>query len=1026
MMATTSGRRRNQRRTPALVAVLAAVMISGLLVVATRLVDAQPVGNPGPFNLKITGGLVDINGTAFDLTPSALPACSDGEDNDTDGATDFPADAQCTSALDNSELASGFQPKEDTTISGSITASGAISVPQSGIYFPPAYISASGAVLTATIQPTAAATGNLNPITGAATLSVSLRVKLEGSPSGVSLGNSCYIGPLNLPLTTGTTSPPPPNLPITGVPYNADAGTATMVNNSFSVPGASGCGPLGLANGSINTQLGLPAAAGLNTARLEGVVNPTITKGVKAAFTPSVTSGAAPLTVNFNGTASTAAKPIASYAWDFGNGQTGSGSTAFTTYAAPGTYNAKLTVTDTEGDQDSKIVPITVTAPPNIPPTAAIGTSGSSGTAPFAVNFSGSGSSDADGSITSYAWNFGNGQTATGVNASTTYTAAGTYNATLTVTDDKGATGTATQVIAVAPTPNVAPTAVANVVSISGTIPLTVNLSGANSSDSDGTIATYAWDFGNGTSATGVTTQVTYPSAGTFTVVLTVTDNQGATGSQSLAINVSANPNIAPTASLTASATAGVAPLTVAFDGSSSSDVDGTIVGYAWNFGNGQSGSGVAPSTAYPIPGTYNVTLTVTDNRGATSTAGTTIVVSRPPNQSPTAALAATPTTGTAPLLVQLSSAGSTDADGVIASYSWNFGNGTTGTGPSPSVAYSSAGSYTITLTVTDNDGATNAKSTTVVVSPPNQAPVAVIQATPTSGSAPLVVNVNGAGSTDADGSIVSYAWDFGNGQTAAGATAQTTYLSTGTFTLRLTVTDNLGAIKTTTTAIVVSGSNLKPVPALLALPTSGTAPLLVTVNATGSVDPDGSIVSYQWDFGNGQTANGLLSQVTYTTAGTYTITLTVRDNKNATATATETIVVDPPLTVTDRVRLQFNGSVNYSFEGRVLGNNLRLTRDEFGILAVTGTAAYTGPSGSSASVTVDLNRFLWFNAFLGNVTVNDPQNGVNNVTTPLFFQSLSSPSFTSARGQVGWFINGQLPDPFPPYNFSFTIDDRI
>ena len=1020
-MKTRSGAmRRTARRNPLVVALLAALMISGPLLVTQLGAGAQPVANPGPFNMKITGGLMDINGTAFDLTPSPLPACSDTKDNDEDLAIDFPADPECSSAVDNSELVAGLQPKEDTTVSGTITAAGAVSVPQSGIYFPPAYLKSGTSVLTARIQPTQAGTGSLNPLTGAASLNISVRVKLEGNP-GVDLGSSCFIGPIALNLTTGTTSPPLPNLPITGVPYDADAGTATLVNNSFNVPGATGCGLFGVANSSINTELGLPAAAGKNTARLVGVVNPPIGKGVRASFTPSVTTGPAPLTVNFNGTSSTAAKTITSYAWDFGNGQTATGSTAFTTYASVGTYSAKLTVTDSDGDKDTKIIPITVAEPPNIAPTAAIGTSGSAGNAPFAVNFSGSGSSDPDGTIASYAWDFGNGQTAAGDSPSATYNTAGTFTTTLVVTDDKGATGTATQVITVAPKPNVLPTAVANVVSVAGTIPLTVNLSAANSTDSDGTIAGYAWDFGNGTSATGVTTQVTYPTAGVFTVTLTVTDNQGGVGTQTLAIDVSTNPNIAPTAALTTSATSGTAPLSVSFDGSGSADVDGTIVGYAWNFGNGQSGSGTTPSATYSIPGSYPVTLTVTDNRGATSVATTTIVVSKPPNQSPTAALAATPSTGIAPQLVALSSAGSSDPDGAISSYAWNFGNGNTGTGPSPSVVYPTAGVYTITLTVTDNDGATNAKSTSVTIAAANILPVAVIQATPTTGSAPLLVSVNGASSSDADGSIVSYAWQFGNGQTATGATASTTYTTTGTFTLRLTVTDDKGATKSTTTPIVVSGSNQKPVPALLALPTSGTAPFLVSVSAVGSVDPDGSIVSYSWDFGNGQTAQGLQSQVTYTTAGTYVITLTVRDNKNATASTTETIVVDPPTIVTDRVRLQFSGSLNYAYDGRVNGGNLKITRDAYGMVNLSGTAPYTGPNGSAASVTVDLNRFLWFNVYTGSVTVRDSANGVSNVTTPVLFSPLSSPSATSARGTSSWNNSS-----FQPYNLSFTIDDRV
>jgi PKD repeat protein len=1009
------------RLRPAAFALLAGLLLATTLV-AGRGAEAQKVFNPGPFNFRITGGLVDINGTSFNLTPSEFPQCSDGRDNDDDGLTDFPADPQCTAANDDSELAPGFQPKEDTTISGTITGTGAISIPQSGIYFPPAYLDASGSILTARIQPTGPATGNLNPLTGAATLNVSLRVKLEGSPSGISLGSSCFIGPLALNVTTGTTSPPPPNTPISGVPYDPANGTGTLVNNSFSVPGASGCGPLGLANGPINDQLGLPSAAGRNTAILEGVLNPIIGKGVNADFSTSVSTGPAPLTVNVNGTLSNAARPITSYAWNFGNGQTATGATAFTTYSTPGTYDITLTVTDADGDVDVRTRQVTVTEPANVPPTAVIGASGTSGNAPFTVSLSGSGSSDPDGSIVSYAWNFGNGQTASGENVSVTYTQAGTYTVTLTVTDDRGATGTATRTITVAPRPNTPPTAVAQVVSVSGSVPLVVNLSGANSSDPDGTIVSYAWDFGNGQTATGVTTQVTYTTEGLYTVVLTVTDNQGATGSQSLLIDVSTDPNIAPTAAIDASATSGTAPLTVSLDGSGSTDVDGTIVAYAWNFGNGQAGSGPTASATYTIPGTYTVTLTVTDNRGATGTATTVVTVSPPPNQPPTASVAATPSSGTVPLLVQFSSAGSSDPDGAITGYSWSFGNGQTSTSPNPSVVYTTPGVYTATLTVTDNSGATAARSTTVTVNAANQPPVPVIAAAPLSGAAPLVVNLNGAGSSDPDGSIVSYSWNLGNGQTATGPVAQATYTNPGSYTIRLTVVDDRGASRSTTTTVVAGATNLRPVAVLSALPTSGPAPLLVQLSSAGSNDPDGNIVSYTWDFGNGQTANGPTTQVSYGVAGTYVVTLTVTDNRGGTATATETIVVDPPLPLTDRVRIQFRGGLNYSYDGAVNGGTLRVARDGFGILSVSGSAPYTGPGGSSATISAGLSRFLIFNAFSGAVRVDDPDNGVNNVATNLLLSPLTSPSQNSARGSA----NGTLTNPTRNYSLSFTIDDRV
>jgi PKD repeat protein len=239
---------------------------------------------------------------------------------------------------------------------------------------------------------------------------------------------------------------------------------------------------------------------------------------------------------------------------------------------------------------------------------------------------------------------------------------------------------------------------------------------------------------------------------------------------------------------------------------------------------------------------------------------------------------------------------------------------------------------------------------------------------------------------------------------------------------VRLTVTDNRGKTATTTTTVVAGTSNQRPIAVMTALPTSGPAPLLVQLGSTGSSDPDGSIVSYAWNFGNGETATGTATQFNYTTPGTYTVTLTVTDNRGASTATTETIVVDPPAAASDRFKVQFSGGLTYGFDGKVATGNLRVTRDAFGIASVTGSGTYAGPGGSSGTISVSLTRFLFFNAFSGTVRVSDPTNGVNNVATQLLLQPLSSPSSTSARGSG----TGSLTNPTRSYAVSFTIDDRV
>lgn len=150
----------------------------------------------------------------------------------------------------------------------------------------------------------------------------------------------------------------------------------------------------------------------------------------------------------------------------------------------------------------------------------------------------------------------------------------------------------------------------------------------------------------------------------------------------------------------------------LSFSGASSFDPDGSIVTYQWTFGDGQSASGMNTSHAYATPGTYTVTLTVTDNRGATNADTATVsAANRPPLANAGADRSAVQGTSLA-----FSGAASSDPDGSIASYTWTFGDGGSGSGVAPSHTYTAAGTYTATLTVTDNKNATASDSLVVTV----------------------------------------------------------------------------------------------------------------------------------------------------------------------------------------------------------------------------------------------------------------------------------------------------------------------
>ena len=327
----------------------------------------------------------------------------------------------------------------------------------------------------------------------------------------------------------------------------------------------------------------------------------------------------------------------------------------------------------------------------------------------------------------------------------------------------------------------------------SATVGVAVTLDGSGSSDPDGSIASYSWNFGNGSTGSGVSPGVTYSTAGTFTITLTVTDNGGATSTPattSVTVNVGQQPPVA----VAGGPYSGTVGVPVSFDGTASQDPDGSIVSYSWNFGDGGSGSGASPAHAYTVAGSYTVTLTVTDNDNLTDSATATVTVSDGSGMQPPVADAGGPYAGTTGFAIPFDGSASTDPDGSIVSYDWNFGDGGTASGAQPMHSYSAAGNYTVTLTVTDDTGRSDSASTTAMVTDPvNQAPTAN-PGGPYSGEPGSPVTLDGSASSDPDGNILSWDWDFGDGNVGSGATPSHAYATAGDYTVKLVVTDDSGA----------------------------------------------------------------------------------------------------------------------------------------------------------------------------------------------------------------------------------------
>jgi PKD repeat protein len=219
----------------------------------------------------------------------------------------------------------------------------------------------------------------------------------------------------------------------------------------------------------------------------------------------------------------------------------------------------------------------------------------------------GSPSGDSDGTIVDYRWSFGDGFSGSGATVAHAYAGAGTFDITLIVTDDDGATATSTRSVTVV-VPN-SPPAASFTFSCSG---LSCTYDGGLSSDSDGHVASYSWAFGDGATGTGVTATHTYGHSGTYPTSLTVTDDRGASAGVSKAVTVA---NLAPTAAFTVSCSG----LRCTIDGGASADRDGSIASWDWSFGDWTTGSGKTTGHDYPKAGSYTLTLTVTDNAGASA-----------------------------------------------------------------------------------------------------------------------------------------------------------------------------------------------------------------------------------------------------------------------------------------------------------------------------------------------------------------------------------------------------------------------
>ncbi|WP_458776036.1 PKD domain-containing protein [Desulforhopalus sp. 52FAK] len=559
------------------------------------------------------------------------------------------------------------------------------------------------------------------------------------------------------------------------------------------------------------------------------------------------------------------------------------------------TYHFALTAYN--GSEESDFTDVITVFPDGSPEplSATILADSQAGEAPFTVNFSANGST---GSITNYTWVFGDGGTGTGNSVSHTYQDSGTYTAILTVGDGAGQTEQASVDITVAEP--LSATIVAD--SQSGEAPFTVNFS---ANGSTGSITNYTWVFGDGGTGTGNSVSHTYQDSGTYTAVLTVGDGAGQTEQASVNITVAEPPPTdPPVAGMSASVTSGEAPLTVTFNGNSSTSVVPPISAYNWDFGDSSSGNGASVVHVYSEAGSYTAVLTVEDSNGVSEEVSTTITVTAPLPDPPVADLSVSLSTGPVPLDVTFSGSSST---GTISSYVWDFGdNSSAGSGEAVAHTYDVAGSYTVILTVTDVAGQTSQKTTVITaVSAGVSYPFSwSANAEPVEGYK-LYYKKGGSAEPPFDGT------DAAEGVSPIDLGKVTSFTITGledntTYHFALTAYNGSEESDYTDVITVFPEGSTDPLSANISVDgQTGDAPLTVNFDGSGST---GSISSYSWNFGDGDTAAGVTANHIYSSVGNYTATLTVVDSSGSSMqdsvviNVTETTSVDltPPTAVAE------------------------------------------------------------------------------------------------------------------------------
>ena len=539
-----------------------------------------------------------------------------------------------------------------------------------------------------------------------------------------------------------------------------------------------------------------------------------------AGFTASVSSGCAPLTVQFQNTSTS---NVTQYAWQFPGGTPATSTLAnpVVVYSNPGTFTARLIVSNTAGAdtlQVSNVVQVAATAQ-----------------AEFTAQVTGTQAAFTNLSIgaTQFTWHFGDGGTTTMSSPVHTYAQNGTFTVQLIASNACGAD--MFQQLVTIQTP---PQADFQVSASSGCAPFTVQYQNLSSSNASG----FVWTFPGGTPATSTAASptVVYAAPGSYGASLVASNTAGSsTREQFNVIQVGAGPTAGFSLQVTGS---GLVALTQQSIGGQT---------YLWEFGDGSGSSESSPTHQYLQDGSYWVQL-VTQNSCGSDTAGQWIVINTPP----TGAITATGASGCAPLSVQYQSSISSNAAGFI----WSFPGGVPSVSiePNPTVQYAQPGTFTASLEVFNSAG-------TIVVNLEDSIQVGALPV------ASFASQINGLSVvfTNTSQQGLFYHWDFGDGGSSQAFQPEHTYTAEGTYSVQLVVTSACGAMDTFFQSIQLLSP---PLADFSVQQREGCAPHTVAFQNNSTSNS----FMYEWEFpgGNPVTSTEPSPTVVYPAAGAYTVRL--------------------------------------------------------------------------------------------------------------------------------------------------------